>query len=111
MHNFFNTPESPPSTTVATVLPALTLALLTGVFGTPAKAARIKEVAAVEGVRNNQLTGFGLVVGLDGTGDQLVSELKQAYQTSAKVIEVAQGIFDTLIQAISHKQSTQEQSP
>jgi len=33
-------------------------------------AARIKEVAAVEGVRSNQLTGFGLVVGLDGTGDQ-----------------------------------------
>lgn len=35
-----------------------------------ANAARIKEVAAVEGVRSNQLTGFGLVVGLDGTGDQ-----------------------------------------
>jgi flagellar P-ring protein precursor FlgI len=34
------------------------------------QAARIKEVAAVEGVRTNQLTGFGLVVGLDGTGDQ-----------------------------------------
>jgi flagellar basal body P-ring protein FlgI len=33
-------------------------------------ALRIKEVAAVEGVRSNQLTGFGLVVGLDGTGDQ-----------------------------------------
>ena len=36
----------------------------------PVSAARIKEVAAVEGVRTNQLTGFGLVVGLDGTGDQ-----------------------------------------
>ena len=36
----------------------------------PAMAARIKEVAAIEGVRSNQLTGFGLVVGLDGTGDQ-----------------------------------------
>jgi flagellar P-ring protein precursor FlgI len=35
-----------------------------------AQALRIKEVAAVEGVRTNQLTGFGLVVGLDGTGDQ-----------------------------------------
>lgn len=33
-------------------------------------AARIKEVASIEGVRSNQLTGFGLVVGLDGTGDQ-----------------------------------------
>jgi flagellar P-ring protein precursor FlgI len=35
-----------------------------------AMAGRIKEVAAIEGVRSNQLTGFGLVVGLDGTGDQ-----------------------------------------
>ncbi len=35
-----------------------------------AHAMRIKEVASVEGVRSNQLTGFGLVVGLDGTGDQ-----------------------------------------
>ncbi len=34
------------------------------------QAARIKEVASIEGVRSNQLTGFGLVVGLDGTGDQ-----------------------------------------
>ncbi|MGM9426916.1 flagellar basal body P-ring protein FlgI [Hydrogenophaga sp. MI9] len=35
-----------------------------------AHAMRIKEIAAVQGVRTNQLTGFGLVVGLDGTGDQ-----------------------------------------
>lgn len=35
-----------------------------------AHASRIKEVASIEGVRSNQLTGFGLVVGLDGTGDQ-----------------------------------------
>ncbi len=34
------------------------------------QAMRIKEVATVEGVRSNQLTGFGLIVGLDGTGDQ-----------------------------------------
>ena len=39
-------------------------------LGGVAHASRIKEVAAVEGVRSNQLTGFGLVVGLDGTGDQ-----------------------------------------
>ncbi len=37
----------------------------------PAQAAqRIKEVAAVQGVRPNQLIGYGVVVGLDGTGDQ-----------------------------------------
>jgi flagellar P-ring protein precursor FlgI len=37
----------------------------------PADAAvRVKEVAAVQGVRSNPLLGYGLVVGLDGTGDQ-----------------------------------------
>ncbi len=35
-----------------------------------AAAVRIKEVAAVQGVRSNPLVGYGLVVGLDGTGDQ-----------------------------------------
>jgi flagellar P-ring protein FlgI len=32
---------------------------------------RIKDLAAVEGVRENQLVGYGLVVGLNGTGDTL----------------------------------------
>ena len=34
------------------------------------QAERIKDIASVAGVRNNQLIGYGLVVGLDGTGDQ-----------------------------------------
>src|SRR5690606_37533464 len=34
------------------------------------QAARLKEIAAIQGVRSNQLMGYGLVVGLDGTGDQ-----------------------------------------
>ena len=36
-----------------------------------AYAERIKDIAMVEGARSNQLIGFGLVVGLDGTGDQV----------------------------------------
>lgn len=36
----------------------------------PALAERVKDLAAVAGVRSNQLVGYGLVVGLDGTGDQ-----------------------------------------
>lgn len=36
----------------------------------PAGAERIKDLAAVAGVRDNQLIGYGIVVGLDGTGDQ-----------------------------------------
>ncbi|MFK8029902.1 MAG: flagellar basal body P-ring protein FlgI [Gammaproteobacteria bacterium] len=34
------------------------------------QADRIKDIASVAGVRSNQLVGYGLVVGLDGTGDQ-----------------------------------------
>ncbi len=33
-------------------------------------ATRIKDIASVEGVRENQLVGYGLVVGLNGTGDR-----------------------------------------
>ena len=39
----------------------------------PAHAARIKEIASVQGVRSNALSGYGLVIGLDGTGDQTTS--------------------------------------
>ena len=33
-------------------------------------AERIKDLATIQGVRTNQLLGYGLVVGLDGSGDQ-----------------------------------------
>lgn len=36
----------------------------------PAKAERLKELASIQGVRDNALIGYGLMVGLDGTGDQ-----------------------------------------
>ncbi|HEY0919451.1 MAG TPA: flagellar basal body P-ring protein FlgI [Devosia sp.] len=36
-----------------------------------ASAARIKDIVNIEGVRDNQLVGYGLVVGLNGTGDSL----------------------------------------
>ena len=36
----------------------------------PAEAERLKDIAALAGVRSNHLIGYGLVVGLDGTGDQ-----------------------------------------
>ena len=51
-------------------LTGLLLVVLALCAAWPAQALRIKEVAAVQGVRSNQLTGYGLVVGLDGTGDQ-----------------------------------------
>lgn len=50
---------------------ALAILLITALnFAAVAHAqSRIKDVATIQGVRGNQLTGYGLVVGLDGTGD------------------------------------------
>jgi flagellar P-ring protein precursor FlgI len=45
--------------------------LLVCLIGVPVvQAARLKDLATIQGVRSNQLIGYGLVVGLDGTGDQ-----------------------------------------
>jgi len=39
------------------------------VFASQAESARIKDLTSIRGVRSNQLIGFGLVIGLTGTGD------------------------------------------
>ncbi|MCB1914284.1 MAG: flagellar basal body P-ring protein FlgI [Rhodocyclaceae bacterium] len=50
----------------------LLTAVLVGLVAFPGavRAERIKDLASVAGVRDNQLIGYGLVVGLDGSGDQ-----------------------------------------
>ncbi len=45
--------------------------LLTPFSSLSAASARIKDVVDIEGIRDNQLVGYGLVVGLNGTGDSL----------------------------------------
>ena len=52
------------------LLPAALLALAGIVIGADAHAERVKDIASVQGVRTNQLIGYGLAVGLDGSGDQ-----------------------------------------
>ena len=47
----------------------LLLAPLLSQAEAPGHLARIKDVATIEGIRDNQLVGYGLVVGLRGTGD------------------------------------------
>ncbi|MDM7456412.1 MAG: flagellar basal body P-ring protein FlgI [Tepidimonas sp.] len=51
------------------LLAAMTIMAAWALMPAPAQATRVKDVAAVQGVRSNQLVGYGLVVGLDGTGD------------------------------------------
>jgi flagellar P-ring protein precursor FlgI len=57
--------------TFTTFISALGVVLLTSLAATPpARGERIKDMAQIQGVRTNQLIGYGLVVGLDSTGDQ-----------------------------------------
>jgi len=48
--------------------PAIAAALL-ALTGTGAFGARLKDIAAIEGVRPNQLSGYGIIAGLNGSGD------------------------------------------
>ena len=50
---------------------ALVLLALVVIVGPAGATSRIKDIADFEGVRENQLVGYGLVVGLDGTGDDI----------------------------------------
>jgi len=54
----------------------LLIALL--LVSTSAGAERLKDLATIQGVRQNQLIGYGLVVGLEGTGDQSVPFTNQS---------------------------------
>jgi len=51
----------------------LLLAGILVLMAQPGHAERIKDLASIQGVRNNQLLGYGLVVGLDGSGDKVGS--------------------------------------
>src|SRR5215471_2575659 len=65
-------------------------------FCVPAEAARVKELAQVEGFRSNQLFGYGLIVGLAGTGDkqntqftvQTLTNLLQDYRIRVSPLDV-----------------------
>ncbi|AYV46747.1 flagellar biosynthesis protein FlgA [Caulobacter flavus] len=55
----------------SSVLAGLALAAMTVVAAPAAAKSRIKDIVAVEGVRDNHLIGYGIVTGLNGTGDSL----------------------------------------
>ena len=54
---------------VLLLLFALALCALPGTASADSAVTRIKDISKVQGVRSNQVMGYGLVVGLDGTGD------------------------------------------
>lgn len=54
---------------VRLILAVLAAALAAMLVAQPALADRVKDLGAFQGIRSNQLTGYGIVVGLPGTGD------------------------------------------
>ncbi len=56
----------------------LLLAAIAGLAAAPAQADRIKDIGTWQGLRANQLTGYGIVVGLAGTGDDSLEYATQA---------------------------------
>ncbi|QDZ90337.1 flagellar basal body P-ring protein FlgI [Shewanella decolorationis] len=61
----------------------LILAVAMLAFSMPSQAERIKDIANVQGVRSNQLIGYGLVVGLPGTGEK-TNYTEQTFTTMLK---------------------------
>lgn len=66
------------------ICPVIAFFIFLGSFSS-AYAVRIKELIAIKGVRENQLIGYGLVVGLNGTGDKSGSEF--TVQSLANMME------------------------
>ena len=56
----------------------LALAALLTCLAAPASAERVRDIGTFQSVRSNQLTGYGIVVGLDGTGDDNFAYVTQA---------------------------------
>ena len=74
----------------------LLLAILAAAFliVQPASAERVKDLARFQGIRSNQLTGYGIVVGLPGTGDDNLEYTVQSVKaiTSRMGLQLPQGI-------------------
>jgi flagellar P-ring protein FlgI len=77
------------STPIFETLKRLASLLCLGVMlmSAQAQAARIKDIATIQGVRSNQLIGYGLIVGLDGTGDQ-TTQTPFTLQTTLSMLQV-----------------------
>ncbi|MDC1260731.1 flagellar basal body P-ring protein FlgI [Pseudomonadota bacterium] len=60
----------------------LLIVLLTMSFSAPIKADRLKDMVSFAGIRPNQLLGYGIVVGLDGTGDSSLNLTLQSMQST-----------------------------
>jgi len=72
--------------------------LLTSTF---VSAERIKDLANIAGVRDNQLIGYGLVVGLDGTGDTSTPFTTQSLQSMLKQFGISLDTVPTTLKNVA----------
>lgn len=79
--------------------------VLSGMFlggSARASAVRIKDIVDYEGIRDNQLVGYGLVVGLNGTGDRLTNTLFTRETLVGMLNRLGVNIRDKAIQLQTH---------
>jgi flagellar P-ring protein FlgI len=83
--------------TMSRLMPLL-LALFAALAPAPALAERIRDLGQFEGLRANQLTGYGVVVGLQGTGDNNLEYVTEAMRgVSGRLgLPLPQGVSPTL---------------
>ncbi len=72
-------------------------------LASPASATRVKDIADLEGVRENQLMGYGLVIGLNGTGD----DVKKSLFTRQSIINMVERLGITMDSAEATKLKTE----
>jgi flagellar P-ring protein precursor FlgI len=72
LKNIKETCRYPWATILSVLLLNAVIFVVSITFSQPAHADRIKDLATIQGVRSNQLIGYGIVVGLDGSGDQTI---------------------------------------
>ena len=70
-------------------------ALVSVAAGAASAATRIKDITAVQGVRANQLVGYGLVVGLNGSGDSLRNAPFTAQSLEAMLDQMGVNVRDS----------------
>jgi flagellar P-ring protein FlgI len=75
------------------------LGLMLGFDQTTYAASRIKDITTLQGIRDNQLVGYGLVIGLSGTGDSLRSSAFTEISVRSMLQRMGIGLGDKAIQS------------
>lgn len=81
LRHSLTTPSAQPG--IMTMVRTLLACLAALIVATPAAADRIKDLGGFQGIRSNQLTGYGIVVGLPGTGDDNLEYTVQSVKAVA----------------------------